>query len=1439
VDSWKIDSPVPFLRMVLDIDSNARTLSQMPNYEKHWMTLSRSRFPWEQEALDFIFERFPAQDNYRAWANFEFVADDGSINEVDLLVACPQGIFLVEIKSNPGTLQGDALSWTWEHEGRKKTVENPLLLANRKCKRLKSLLVRQRAFKKEAHPFIEPLVFLSHPDLKCLLPGVAGNNVCLRDRQQETGSGQNAAGIMAAIRRRECPGLRQFQFSPVNRPTIRAVSHAMDQAGIRPSQDERRVGDFILDHLIFDSPTGAYQDWAARHAVIESTVRLARIYMVARQATVDQRKTITNAALREFQLLDRLDHPGIIKADPPSECEYGPVIFFRRAAEAVPLDRFLRDESDGLTVDQRLDILRQVAEIIRYAHGKKIVHRSLSPQSIIVRRDRNSRPLVQVFNWMTGAKLAGSTTSGITQISATLHASQLIEDSSLVYLAPEAISGNADGGSEMDVFSLGTLTYLLFTGKPPAESITELQEKLRSSISNGMNIRDAMDGAVDSLADLVMTSANSKTNDRCTVEDFLAGLDLVEEELTRPEEEEKTNPLEAVKGDHLAGGFVVEKRLGGGAVSIVYLVTLGKKQQVLKVARDSKYNQRLIDELEVLKQLQELQFREVVKPFDLFYFDDLVGFTMEPAGEETLARWIKREGPLDLTLLQRFGDDLLRTVQDLDEHGIAHRDIKPQNIGVRLPGKKKYQLCLFDFSLSKTSPEDIKVGTFPYLDPFISERKVKRWDVSCELFSAAMTLHEMTTGVLPQWGDGKSDPASIKDEVTIRPELFDPDLRERFVPFFEKALKRDYTSRFDNPAAMLKEWHRLFVELDRPKTEHEEEFAPQIPENITVGTQLVLLGLSTRLLNTLDRLNLVKIADLLGFPLRQIYRLPGVGNKTRRELAELVKQLRERLPNAEIDPAKAIAAIEKASDEETPDTVASVDLIAKQVSIIGRGADRIAEQEILQHFLGWQRVEDASATAWPSQSNLAVQLDLTRQRIGQVIAQARERWSRFPSITALRDAIYGILCSQGGAATNAELVASVLIARGSTFEEPKRTQMAAVAVRAALEAERHLTEPRFQEHRSDQHILISISPELKEFAVALGRVADELAAQEPIPSPTSVVTALRAIQVPELPENVNAPTENRLCQLAVAASAGAALSSRKEIYPVGLEPERSLALAQNALFGGVLTIEEIKNRIAARYPQAAPLPDRPKLDQIIAALGLDLKWNPAAADGSGAYELPGVGITALHTSDSISSRRHTRMTPTRPNEVSPDVAEARMLEGKLNHAAKNGAFLALSVPPGRIEQAGQELSRRFPVESCDVDALLLSLMKKETEQSGANWQVVLKADAAPQDSLDWKNLHVLVDRCLPAVKEALRSADKTKLLVNPGLLARYDRMEVLAELGGEVGRTNGIHGLWILVPASDQNPLPTINHKAIPLITGNASQHARINEAWLANKHRA
>ena len=47
-----------------------------------WQEITPSQFPWEREALAFVRERLPDHEPYHAWSNFEFIADDGTINEV-------------------------------------------------------------------------------------------------------------------------------------------------------------------------------------------------------------------------------------------------------------------------------------------------------------------------------------------------------------------------------------------------------------------------------------------------------------------------------------------------------------------------------------------------------------------------------------------------------------------------------------------------------------------------------------------------------------------------------------------------------------------------------------------------------------------------------------------------------------------------------------------------------------------------------------------------------------------------------------------------------------------------------------------------------------------------------------------------------------------------------------------------------------------------------------------------------------------------------------------------------------------------------------------------------------------------------------------------------------------------------------------------------------
>jgi hypothetical protein len=111
--------------------------------DKLWKQITPSDFAWEREALAFLKDQLPDHEPYRAWANFEFIALDGSINEIAALVLTPKGLFLVEITSHPGEIGGDAGTWIWTREGRRRVFDNPRLLADRKAKKLKSLLVTQ------------------------------------------------------------------------------------------------------------------------------------------------------------------------------------------------------------------------------------------------------------------------------------------------------------------------------------------------------------------------------------------------------------------------------------------------------------------------------------------------------------------------------------------------------------------------------------------------------------------------------------------------------------------------------------------------------------------------------------------------------------------------------------------------------------------------------------------------------------------------------------------------------------------------------------------------------------------------------------------------------------------------------------------------------------------------------------------------------------------------------------------------------------------------------------------------------------------------------------------------------------------------------------------------------------------------------------------------
>ena len=330
----------------------------------HWIAVTESAFPWEMAALRYLRERLPEQEPFRTWANFEFVADDGSINAVDLLVVSLYKIYLVEIKSRPGCVSGDTSTWTWTHEGHTSTDDNPLLLANRKAKKLKALLQRQRALHGQRLPYVEPIIFLSAPGLRCDLSGAACTGVYMRQESERHGYPDIVAVLSgtAEISR----GRHGAPMLPIDRRLSQAISRAIDQAGIRPSQRAHRVSDYRLERLLGE--TAAYQDWQATHVRFPRITRRVRIYPQALQSTELSRSMRRQAAEREFRLLEGINHAGILKALDLHEHERGPALIFEHDPEAQRLDWFLRDRGETLDIDTRLILVRQIAEALQYAH---------------------------------------------------------------------------------------------------------------------------------------------------------------------------------------------------------------------------------------------------------------------------------------------------------------------------------------------------------------------------------------------------------------------------------------------------------------------------------------------------------------------------------------------------------------------------------------------------------------------------------------------------------------------------------------------------------------------------------------------------------------------------------------------------------------------------------------------------------------------------------------------------------------------------------------------------------------------------------------------------------------------------------------------------------------------------------------------------------------
>ncbi|QSB17235.1 BREX system serine/threonine kinase PglW [Natronosporangium hydrolyticum] len=1382
----------------------------MDESSPRWEQINPSDFEHERQGLRELASYLPDTDPFHVWANVEFVGTDGSINEVDALVLTPSGLYVLELKHWRGEIAGDGSHWVRRMQrGRLNPVDNPSILANRKAKRLAGLIrhyARQQGKDRQA-PYVRAAIFLHAEDMRATQLDEIGRQHVYGLDGRESDSGLPSLKHFLLARPRNSDHL-------VDAALGRQIVELVRGAKIKPSVAERKVGQLILHPRPFAEGVG-WQDFLAGHVMDTALVRRVRFYLTSR-APSEEVPVIRRAAEREFRLLQGIYHPGIARAGDLVDHPWGPAVVFDHKQEWVRFDQWLVQHDERLTMAQRLQLLQDLAEIVDYAHSRRLAHRALHPQAIYVKDPESSRPGLVVTDWLAGGRLAGATK--VTRLSSSIDGAGLelfFDDEARRYQAPEAVHRSDAPGAQLDVFSLGTIAYRMFAGSAPTSTPEELTSAVRDS---GLQLAAVADAIPVSLATLVYDATRGDPAQRQrTVAEFLAGLEAVWEELTAPDPEPVVDPLEARKGDVLDGGFTVVRRLGSGATATALLVTppeaeagvpaaerpASHRELVLKVARDEQHADRLAAEARALRTMRS-HWQVAALVDGPLAIGGRTTLLLESAGTQTLAEDLAGGRRLALDLLERYGRDLMDIVTFLEGEGVWHRDIKPANLASRpRPKDRQPHLCIFDFSLAATPADQITAGTAHYLDPFLGPPRRLRYDAAAERFAAAVTLYEMATGTLPRWGDG-ANPAAISEEVSLDPASFDPAIADRLIGFFSRALAREVAARFDTAEEMADSWRMIFKDIPESPPEPQQEPA------VTPESTLDDVGLTARARSALERLGLHTVGELLACSPSELTRAKGVPDATRKEILAQARGLRAQLPAEPPPPAEP--------------TTAAYGVEALCATLLpGERAKHRANVEVL---LGQAPASDGSFLGWLSQSDAAKFVDLKQPQISTLLRQQAKSWLANPDLTQVRDEIVALLDARGAVMSAGELAEALKAARGSFTVEPKGTSQTLGLVRAAVEAE--LTrggDARLATHRirggdrAATTVLVGREPDdpdaettaadLLAYAVRLGRRAEELAQQDPLPTRARAVESLRAIAAPE---TMPALGDARLLQLAAAASNDAAdVNAQGQLYPVGMAVARTLRLAAGSLVGQRLPADEVRARVRARFPRAEELPtSRLDLDGLLAACDVPLAWDSTKQE----YAPPTVGV----------GNTSTRLTST----VTPvlRLGDAEEADAKLAAAVDRPGFLAVLTPLRQLAVARRALLGRFPLTEVNVTAIMLERLRALDYP----WEAVVAADSGPPTDPDFRSLADLVQHeVVPAVEEALATPAPV-LLTDAAPLARYDALGVVQQLADPTRPRPAAR--LLLAPA--RRPVPAMLDDVQLPLTSPTNQSIWLPDTWVS-----